>query len=163
AMLSVFTLLPQAFSPAGDNDFTQLSVELAPGATLDDTLAVAEAVRERLEAMPAVTSVFTTLGTQGGGSGFGGGSAAAVRRANLTIHIENRDDTRGAQQAFERDATAALRDIPGVRLQFQGGGGDRLQVTLASDAPDRLAAAASAVERELRTVPGLGTVTSSAA
>ncbi len=163
AMLAVFSLLPQAFSPAGDNDFTQLSVELAPGATLEDTLQVAETVRERLQAMPAVSSVFTTVGTQGGGGFGGGGAAAAVRRANLTIHIENRDGTRGAQQAFEREATAALSDIPGVRLQFQGGGGDRLQITLASDAPERLAAAAAEVERELRTLPGLGTVTSSAA
>src|SRR5690606_29753550 len=113
-----FTLLPQAFSPAGDNGFTQLTVELAPGATLDDTLAVAEIVRERIETMPAVASVFTTVGTQGGG-GFGGrgGSSAAVRRANLTIHIENLEGTRGAQQAFEREATAALQNIPGVRLQ----------------------------------------------
>src|SRR5690606_25642791 len=153
AMLAIFPFLPQAFSPAGDNGFTQLSIELPPGATLDDTLEVAETVRERLVAMPEVTNVFTTVGTQGGGRGFrGGGGGAAVRRASLTIHIDNPDGTRGAQQVFERKATAALADIPGARLQFQGGGGDRLQVTLAGDEPERLAAAAAAVERELRTM-----------
>src|SRR5690606_596760 len=93
----------------------------------------------------------------------GGGGGAAVRRASLTIHIDNPDGTRGAQQLFERKATAALADIPSARLQFQGGGGDRLQVKLAGDEPGRLAAAAAACDRERRTMPGLGTVTSSAA
>ncbi|HEX6999739.1 MAG TPA: efflux RND transporter permease subunit [Gammaproteobacteria bacterium] len=162
AMLGVFPFLSTAFAPAGDNGFTQLSVELAPGAALEDTLAVSEEVRQRLAAMPEVKSVFTTIGSSSGGGPFGG-APGSVRRANLTIQIENVDGTRGAQQAFERKATVALADIPGVRLQFQGGGGDRLEVTLAGDDPVRLAAAAAAVEREMRGLRGLGTITSSAA
>ncbi|HEY5569095.1 MAG TPA: efflux RND transporter permease subunit, partial [Gammaproteobacteria bacterium] len=164
SMLALFPLLPQAFSPAGDNGFTRLTVELAPGAGLEDTLAVAEEVRTRLAALPEVGSIYTAIGTQGqSNSPSGGGSAGAVRRANLTIQIDNEDGTRGAQQAFERKATEMLRDVPGARLQFQGSGGDRLEVTLAGDAPERLALAGAAVERELRTMPGLGTITSSAA
>jgi multidrug efflux pump subunit AcrB len=164
SMLAVFPLLSTAFSPAGDNGFTRLSVELAPGASIDDTLAAAETVREELATMPEVRSVYTAIGTQGA-TNFrgGGGSAGSVRRASLTIHIDNPDGTRGAQQIFERKATEALRDIPGVRLQFEGSGGDRLQVTLAGDEQQRLALAAAAVERELRAFPGIGTVTSSAA
>src|SRR5690606_28167868 len=67
------------------------------------------------------------------------------------------------QQEFERKATEALRGIAGARLQFQGAGGDRLEMTLVSDNPDNLTRAAAAVERELRTIEGLGTVNSSAA
>jgi multidrug efflux pump subunit AcrB len=164
SMLALAPLLPTAFSPAGDNGFTRLTVELAPGAGLEDTLAVSEQVRTRLAALPEVGSVYTAIGTQGQGSfGGGGGSAGAVRRASLTIQIDNKEGTRGAQQAFERKATEILRDIPGARLQFQGSGGDRLGVTLAGDEPERLAFAAAAVERELRAMPGLGTITSSAA
>jgi hydrophobe/amphiphile efflux-1 (HAE1) family protein len=163
-MLALFPLLPTGFSPAGDNGFTRLTVELAPGSSLDDTLAVSETVRRRLAAMPEVASVYTAIGTQGGGNGRGGGgSSGSVRRASLTIQIDNQDGTRGAQQRFERKATEALRDIPGARLQFEGSGGDRLQVTLAGDSPEQLAAAAANVERELRQMPGLGTITSSAA
>jgi multidrug efflux pump subunit AcrB len=164
SMLALFPLLPTAFSPAGDNGFTRLTVELAPGASLEDTLAASETVRRRLAVLPEVKSVYTTIGTQGGGDfRGGGGSAGSVRRASLTIQIENREGTRGAQQAFERKATEILRDVPGVRLQFEGSGGDRLQVTLAGDDPERLAAAGARVERELRSMPGLGTITSSAA
>jgi hydrophobe/amphiphile efflux-1 (HAE1) family protein len=153
-MLALYPLLPTGFSPAGDNGFTRLNVELAPGSSLEDTVAVVESVRQRLAAEPEVASVFTTIGGRDGGS---------VRSANLTIQIDNPDGTRGAQQAFERKATELLRNIPGARLQFQGSGGDRLQVTLAGDDSERLALAAANLERELRAMPGLGTITSSAA
>jgi hydrophobe/amphiphile efflux-1 (HAE1) family protein len=165
SMLALYPSLPTAFSPAGDNGFTTLSVELPPGASLEDTLAVSEQARLKLAALPEVSSVYTSIGSQGGGNRFGGGGggAGSVRRGSLVIQIENKDGTRGAQQAFERKAAEMLRDIPGARLQFQGGGGDRIDVTLAGDEPQRLALAAAAVERELRSMPGLGTVTSSAA
>jgi multidrug efflux pump subunit AcrB len=167
SMLGLFPLLSTAFSPAGDNGFTTLSVELAPGASLEDTLAVAEAARERLDPLPEVRSDYTTIGATGGGGGGpggGGGSAGNVRRGSMVIQLDNPDGTRGAQQIFERKATEMLRDIPGARFQFSsGGGGSRLQVTLAGDEPNRLNLAAANVEREIRAMPGLGMITSSAA
>jgi multidrug efflux pump subunit AcrB len=163
-MLAVFPLLSTAFSPAGDNGFTRLTVELAPGSSLEDTMAMAESVRKRLATLPDVGSVYTAIGTQGRGNGpTGGGSAGSVRRGTLTIQINNPSGTRGAQQAFERKATALLREIPGARLQFQGSDADRLQVTLSGDDGTRLNFAAANVEREIRQIPGLGTITSSAA
>ncbi|MBF8269395.1 MAG: acriflavin resistance protein [Gammaproteobacteria bacterium] len=150
AMLSAFPFLSQGFAPAGDNGFTRLSVELTPGSTLNDTVAVSETVRKRLAPMPEVRSIYTAI-------------SGSVRRATMTILLNNPSGTRGAQQEFERKATGILRDVPGVRLQFQGGGGDRLNVTLAGDDPQRLAQAAAAVERDIRGYPGIGTVTSSAA
>jgi multidrug efflux pump subunit AcrB len=165
SMLGLFPLLSTAFSPAGDNGFTTLSVELAPGAALEDTLAVTETARRRLETLPEVRSVYTTVGTGGGGGGpTGGGSAGNVRRGSMVIQLDNVSGTRGAQQIFEREATELLREIPGARFQFGGGGGgSRLQITLAGDEPERLDLAAANVEREIRGLPGLGMVTSSAA
>ncbi len=165
SMLALFPLLSTAFSPAGDNGYTTLSVELPPGASLEDTLEVAETARQRLETLPEVRSVYTTVGTAGGGGGpTGGGSAGNVRRGSMVIQLDNPDGTRGAQQIFERKATEILRGIPGARFQFSsGGGGSRLQVTLAGDEPNRLNLAAANVEREIRAMPGLGMITSSAA
>ncbi len=165
SMLGLFPLLSTAFSPAGDNGFTTLSVELAPGASLEDTLEAAETARLRLDALPEVGSVYTTVGAQGAGNGpTGGGSAGNVRRGSLVIQLDNPDGTRGAQQIFERKATEILRDIPGARFQFGGGGGgSRLQVTLAGDDSNRLNLAAANAEREIRAMPGLGMITSSAA
>ena len=73
SMFAVFPFLSTAFSPAGDNGFTRLSVELAPGSSIEDTLAVAETVRKRLAPLPDVKSVYTSIGTQGRSNGFGGG------------------------------------------------------------------------------------------
>jgi multidrug efflux pump subunit AcrB len=164
-MLGLFPLLSTAFSPAGDNGFTTLSVELAPGASLNDTLEVAEAARLRLAQLPEVGSVYTTVGTGGGGGGpTGGGSAGNVRRGSMVIQLDNPDGTRGAQQLFERKATEILRSIPGARFQFGGGGGgSRLSITVAGDEPNRLGLAAANAEREIRAMPGLGMITSSAA
>ena len=145
-MLALFPLLPTGFSPAGDNGFTRLTVELAPGSSLDDTLGVAETVRKRLATLPDFQSCYTTIGTQGRSSGFGGGgSAGAVRRANLTITIENKTGTRGAQQAFERRASELIRNIPGARIQFDGSDADRMGITLAGDDSGALARAAASV------------------
>ncbi|RPI60550.1 MAG: efflux RND transporter permease subunit, partial [Lysobacterales bacterium] len=165
SMLGLFPLLSTAFSPAGDNGFTTLSVELAPGASLNDTLEVAETARLRLEELPEVRSVYTTVGTSSGGSGpsGSGGSAGNVRRGSMVIQLDNPDGTRGAQQLFERKATDILRDIPGARFQFGGGGGSRLSITVAGDEPNRLGLAAANAEREIRALPGLGMITSSAA
>jgi multidrug efflux pump subunit AcrB len=166
-MLGLYPFVSKAFSPAGDNGFTNLSVELAPGASLEDTLFVAETARKRLEPLPEVRSVYTTVGAQGGGGGrnpmSGGGSAGSVRRGTLVIQLDNPDGTRGSQQIFERKATEMLRDIPGARFQFAGNGGSSLEVTLAGDDPNRLELAAANVEREIRRLPGLGMITSSAA
>jgi multidrug efflux pump subunit AcrB len=167
SMLALFPLLSTAFSPAGDNGFTTLSVELAPGSSLDDTLEVAEAARKRLAALPEVRSIYTTVGAGSAGRGMGGGgSAGNVRRGSMVIQLDNPDGTRGAQQIFERKATEILRAIPGARFQFSGGGGgggNQVQITLAGDEPSRLSLAAANVEREIRAMPGLGLVTSSAA
>jgi len=163
-MLSLFRFLPTGFAPAGDNGFTQLSVSLPPGARIEDTYAVAEQARLIIEEFPEVSSIYTTIGAASSGDGFGGGgSSGAVRSATLTIQIENPDGTTGAQQIFERKATDALRVIPGARIEFQGAGGDRLQLTLVGDDSVALAIAAAAVERELRSIEGLGAVNSSAA
>ncbi|MGV3590134.1 MAG: efflux RND transporter permease subunit [Gammaproteobacteria bacterium] len=165
-MLSLFRFLPTGFAPAGDNGFTQLSVELPPGATLSETYAVAEEARRIITTQfpDEVRSVYTAIGAGGGGDGFGGGgSAAAVRSATLTIQLDNPGGINGLQQEFERKATEALRGIPGAKLTFGGAGGDRLEVTLVSDNPDNLRSAADAIEREMRTYEGLGAIDSSAA
>jgi len=159
-MLSLFRLLPTGFAPAGDNGFTQLSVELPPGSNLQDTLRVAEQAREIVSREPEVASVFTTIGTSSSDPFNNGG---AVRTATLTIQLHD-TGVEGQQQIFERKASDALRVIAGARLQFQGAGnGNAYQVTLVGDNPARLEQAAAMVERELRSIEGLGTVNSSAA
>lgn len=163
-MLSLARFLPTGFAPAGDNGFTQLSVELPPGARMADTLAVSEQARLIISEFPEVRSVYTTIGAGSSGDGIrSGGAVGAVRSATLTIQLDNPAGIAGVQQEFERKATEAVRVIAGARVRFAGAGGDSLQLTLVGDDSSALALASVAVERELRNVEGLGAVTSSAA
>ncbi|HEY8539242.1 MAG TPA: efflux RND transporter permease subunit, partial [Steroidobacteraceae bacterium] len=160
---SLTFFIPTGFAPAGDLGFAVLSVELPPGATLEETRSVAETIRHRLSKMPEVESVYSIVGSGGGGGGPGGGdSTANVRQASLTIRLVPAEERDLTQQEFQMRAARELRDIPGVRLSFGAQTGSKLQITLAGDDSELLDLAASAVERDLRTIPGLGNVTSSA-
>ncbi len=156
--------IPTGFAPAGDVGFAVLSVELQPGATLEETQSVAETIRKRVAQRPEVVSVYSIIGAAagGGGPGSAGDSTGDVRRASITILLKPRDERDLTQQEFQMLAARDLNDIPGVRLSFGAQTGSKLQITLAGDDPNQLNLAASSVERDLRTLPGLGNVTSSA-
>ena len=96
----------------------------------------------------------------------GGSSAGEVRRASITVNLVKKNERSIRQQAFEQEMGAVLREIPGARVQFgqEGGdGGALVSIALVGDDPEQLQMAAAAVEREMRGVPGLTNVISSAA
>ena len=164
ASFALIPFIPKGFAPVGDFGFAVLTVELPPGASLEETTKVAETIRGRVMKMPYVKSVYSIIGAAGGGTGPGGSgdSVGDVRRANLTIQLVPADERDQTQQEFQMSAAISLRDIPGVRLSFGAQTGSKLQITLAGDDPDQLNLAAAAVERDLRTLPRIGNVTSSA-
>jgi multidrug efflux pump subunit AcrB len=56
-----------------------------------------------------------------------------------------------------------MAELPGVRSKVGlGGSGEKYQLVLTGEDPQTLLSAATAVERELRTIPGLGSISSSA-
>jgi hydrophobe/amphiphile efflux-1 (HAE1) family protein len=164
ATLSLVIWIPKGFSPAGDQGFVVLSVELPPGAAITDTAEVEKMVRERVAPMRYVRSIYSIIGSAAGGGGPGGpgDSTGDVRRATLTIQIGNVDERDISQQQFQRLVAAKLRDVPGVRLSFGAQTGSKLQIALAGDDSAQMQLAADAVERDLRTIPGIGNVTTSA-
>jgi multidrug efflux pump subunit AcrB len=160
---SLLPLLPQGFSPAGDVGFTEVAVELPPGSTLEETHAVAEDVRGRLQGIPEVQRVYTTIGSSSTGRGPGdSGTSGSVNRASLQVVLSPIDDRDRSQQEIQRDIMARITDVPGVRISFGNQFGSAMQITLVGEDPDALNAAAAAVEQDMRGIPGLGIVSSSA-
>jgi multidrug efflux pump subunit AcrB len=155
--------LPQSFIPPDDNSQTQVRIELPPGSTLEQSSATSEQVRKLIAAVPHVKSVYTTVGGGAAGSDpFAGGGASEVRKATLTVLLSERGE-RPKKQPIENDIRKALTDVPGIRFTVGlGGSGEKYVLVLKGDDAQALAQAASAVERDLRTVPGLGSITSSA-
>ncbi len=156
-------LLPTGFIPPDDNSQTQVYLELQPGSSLAQTLAAAEQARLLVGKVEHVRSVYTTVGGGSAGSDpFTGTAAAETRKATLTVLLDERGD-RPRKQVIENRMRGALEALPGVRSKVGlGGGGEKYVLVLTSEDPLALANAARAVERDLRTIPGLGSVASSA-
>jgi multidrug efflux pump subunit AcrB len=161
--LALIPLLPTGFIPPDDNSQTQVYIELPPGSTLRDTRDSAERARVLLQGVEHVKSVYTTIGGGSAGSDpFVSGGAAEVRRATLTIALSERGQ-RPRKQVIEANIRRAMGDLPGVRTKVGlGGSGEKYVLVLTGEDPQALRQAALAVEKDLRTIPGLGQIASSA-
>ncbi|MGA0572129.1 efflux RND transporter permease subunit [Variovorax sp. VNK109] len=161
--LALIPLLPTGFIPPDDNSQTQVYLELAPGATLAQTRDTAEHARSLISGVEHVQSVYTTIGGgSAGGDPFAPQGAAETRKATLTILLAKRGD-RPRKQVIENRIRTALEQLPGVRSKVGlGGSGEKYILVLTGEDPKALQTAALEVEKDLRTIPGLGSVASTA-
>ena len=164
--LALVPLLPTGFIPADDLSQTQVAITLPPGSTLQQTTAAAEQAREIVQRNPHVKMVYTAIGGGAAGSDpFAPRGAAEVRKATLTINMTPRGERGGLRkQVIEAQLRDALTEIPGVRVNvgLAGAAGGKYVLVLASEDGRVLAEHARQVERELRTIPGIGSVTTTA-
>ena len=156
-------LLPKGFIPPDDVSQTQVYLELPPGVTLQQTLEAAEQARMRILQVGHIKSVYTTVGGGSAGSDpFAPAGASDVRTATLTLQLDERAN-RPVKQLLEQEIRAALETLPGARTTVGlGGSGEKYVLVLSGQDPVALNAAAHAVEKDLRTLQGVGNITSSA-
>lgn len=161
--IALIPLLPTGFIPPDDNSQTQVYLELAPGSTLSQTMVAAEDVRQRVAALQHVHGIYTSVGGgSAGGDPFAPAGASEARKATLTIQLSARG-ARPLKQQIENDIRKALEAVPGVRTKVGlGGSGEKYVLVLTGEDPLALQQAAHAVERDLRTIPGLGSIASTA-
>jgi multidrug efflux pump subunit AcrB len=150
------TRLPFEFQPQADRGRAEFSVELPPGATLDETDAIVQRVTRELAARKEVVSVYAAVGGNG-----------AVNKAELTADLTDKNE-RISQKVFSRQMVDQFAAIPGARIgsgSNNGGGpssGGSYTLSLVSDNGPALEAAARKVEAEMRGVPGLAHVVNTA-
>ncbi|OEC36234.1 Multidrug efflux pump subunit AcrB [Pseudomonas cuatrocienegasensis] len=158
--------LPGTFIPPDDNWQTQVTLTLAPGSTLDDSLVLAERARRIIEHNQQVKMVYTSIGasaTSGDPINASGSSAGDVRTALLTLNMTHREERPGlTKQQIESQLREALAVLPGVRVKVGMGDSENYVLVLAGEDGRVLSRHAQQVERELRTIPGVGAVTSTA-
>lgn len=159
ASLSLIRLLPADFMPAADRGRSILAVELAPGATLQETDIATQKVVSALRARPEVASVYAALGTQTStlsGPGDLSTSAGEVRKAVVTVNLVPRNQRALSQQAFEASIGPELSKIAGARVGLgeDGSSSVKIQISLLGNDPTALASSARQLVREMRATPG---------
>jgi multidrug efflux pump subunit AcrB len=158
-------LLPTGFIPPDDLSQTQVYIALQPGSTFEETLGAAEAARRIVEQNTHVRMVYTAIGGGAAGSDpFVPRGASEVRKATLTINLTPRKQRGGVKkQVVERELREALAVLPGVQVRVGfAGSSEKYVLVLANENGPLLAEHGRVVERELRTIPGIGAVTSTA-
>ena len=154
--LMLVPLIPKGFIDNGDIGISTVSIELPPGSTLADTNKVVEQATDLLRKNPKVGSaVESVLATE------------ELDSATLTVKFKPKEERHGISQVkFEQFVRRDFQKIPGARVSFQaqGGAGSRkdLTILLKSENAEALNEGADALERQMRTVPGLVEVTSTA-
>jgi hydrophobe/amphiphile efflux-1 (HAE1) family protein len=162
--VALVPLIPATFIPFSDLGRSNLSIELPPGARIENTVKVAEIARARLASIPELRQVYTVIGSSldlsGPGNNRPGGSA---RAATLVLDWGPAGDRDREQKQIEREVRERLSDLPGIRISFLSTEpGEVMQLVIAGDDPERLQEMADALARDLRTIGGLGSVSSSA-
>ena len=162
--LALIPLLPTGFIPPDDLAQTQVKLELPSGSTFEQTAERAEQARVLLAKNPDVRLIYTAIG--GGATGsdpFAPGGGPEARKATLLINLTPRDERDQSKQQIEAALRDAVAAVPGVRSTVGfGGAGEKLVLAFVGEDGDILARAARAVERDLRTIPGIGNIVSTA-
>ncbi|MBA2748069.1 MAG: efflux RND transporter permease subunit [Tatlockia sp.] len=149
--LALIPLIPQGFVDNGDLGISTVTIELPPGSTLADTSKVAVQATNILRANSAVKNVLTTQ---------------KIDSATLSVNLLSKDERKLSQVEYEQQMRPQLQKIPGARISFQSqgsaGSSKDLTIILKSENPQALTQSANDLEKQMRTVPGLVEVASTA-
>jgi multidrug efflux pump subunit AcrB len=159
--VALIPLIPSGFVPASDRGFVTLNVELPPGSALDATLAVERDARRALGGVAGIERIFSVAGGNAT-TRFDSAQTAGVRFGTMTLMLAPRH-ARPSQANIEALVQERLSQVPGARFSLGDGGlGEKLELVLTSDSTPALAESAARIAREMRGIPGLGNVASSA-
>jgi len=156
--------LSKSFIPPDDLSQTQVVLELPPGSTYEQTRERAEAARHVLAQHRHVKLVYTAIGAGATGSDpFAPGGAPDARKATLLLNLTPRTERSENKQQVEAELRTAMQRVAGVRYTVGfGGAGEKLVLAFTSDDGATLVEATRAVERDLRSIGGIGNIVSTA-
>ncbi|HET8883369.1 MAG TPA: efflux RND transporter permease subunit [Solimonas sp.] len=156
--------LPLAFLAGSDASNEVAVLQGPPGSSLEQTRELTERARARLETVPEVTSVYTTIGAGVQTGNIRSDLAAAeVRTAQLTARLTPPGRGRRSIEEIRVAMREALAPLPGARFSIgRGTPGEKMTLMLAGSDPASLTRSARAVEADLRTLKGIGAVASTA-
>ncbi|MFT4184160.1 MAG: efflux RND transporter permease subunit, partial [Rhizobium sp.] len=162
--LAAIPFLKSGFLPASDDARAQVTLTMQPGSTIEQTDAATRRAADIIGKLQDVTHVFSSVGSSSSGGGLDASTTSDVGSATIVAVLTPISGRDRKQSEIENDIRRALSTLPGVRVEVgSGGNGTKLDITLASDDANVLDSASAALEEQLRTLRGIGAVTSTAA
>ena len=153
ASLALFQALPTSLVSRIDRGGSTIIVELPPGSKLEDTTEIVQRIGKVVQGRPEVDVVFATVGKEG-----------EVNQGRLQVVLKPRDQRKLSQDEFEAAMRPLLMTIPGARISFDGGwGSGNVRVLLTSYDSDALVRTAQKLMTEMRSIPELADIRSTAA
>jgi len=141
--VGVAFLVPTTFLPPEDFGNAQLSIELPPGGTLEDTARVSAAASAVLRTSPAVTDIVEFVGSSDG----------LIQNAVIYVSLVPRSQRSMSQKQWEQHMMPLLNQVPDGQLYFSDSGGGRdLQFYLTGDNPPLVEETAHRVIAEMQDV-----------
>lgn len=149
--LSLVQFIPTDLFDSGNTDLSTVGISLPPGSPLAKTEQISAEVTDLLLANPATERVFVTQ-----------------TPAEATAYVQLKPKNERVDRAvFEQEMRQKLQAIPGTRITFvsqgAGGGGKGMEIVLTGENPLLLDQAAQNLTQQMRQVPGLVEVSSTAA
>jgi len=142
---AMLAFMPQQFQPVTDEDTTQVTVEMVPGTTIEQTEEAADQVTAILQKEPEVGRILER-----------------INEGTARLFVVLKPDREVASFDFERRMMPQLQKIPDARVNFQGGGGGGgtgrdISVMLTGSDPVLLDRTAQTLMEQMRGVPGVVT------
>lgn len=145
--LALAPLVGTEFIPQTDQGFTQLSIRMAVGSSLERSDAKVRQVEEIVAAFPEVKTISANVGGQGAGFAVGRG------QASLNIGLVDRKERKRTQKQVEDAIRKAIAKIPGIETSV---GFDRpIYVAILGSDPEGLARVAAEFAEKVKKIPGI--------
>ncbi|MBV8519070.1 MAG: efflux RND transporter permease subunit [Acidobacteria bacterium] len=144
------TIGGSAFVPETDNSELTITVDTAPGSTLDYTREKTEEIARQARKHPEVVYAYSTVGSSDG--------SGTVDSGSIYLKLKAKKDRTKSQQQIAAELREEIRTIAGADAYLAsngpGGGGKQVQVQVRGDDLTSLNAAATQIENLIRSVPG---------
>jgi hydrophobe/amphiphile efflux-1 (HAE1) family protein len=141
AVAAFIWLIPSTFLPPEDFGDAQLTIELPPGGTLEDTSRVSADAAAVLRKSPLVTDVVEFVGSDDG----------EINNGVIFVSLVPRDKRSMNQKQWEQSMMPVLNRVPDGHLNFSdGGNGSDVQLYLTGDDPTLVETTAHQVIAEMR-------------
>ncbi|MFC5468544.1 efflux RND transporter permease subunit [Cohnella suwonensis] len=164
--LATIPLLGVSFIPAGSAKTIDIDIALPSGSSLEQTNAAGGKVESYLKEMPGVDNYQATIGGEGGGSPFGGGTGGTANKAHFTVNFLEGTDTEPLIEQATKALTATVQELaPESKVDVKeaaGNGppsGNNIDVSLYASDLGALAKASAQVEALMKQSADLKDVT----